>query len=155
MTEELDEPGPRIRVGVGLVIHTPMSDERRALFDKEDEKERLQLEREAEQRRAYAAERVADLAFRGVAPTSVDERLQSASFGMDRADAVEARREREAAETLGRPKPTVHKLLADTKAEREARQAVEETTPVSKAELGRKLQALKDLVGNTFGKRVP
>jgi hypothetical protein len=153
---ESDEGAWRVRVGVGLLQHTPMSPERRALFDKEAEREAKAIADEAEARRQAALERRQELEFRGVAsPRSHAEVLQAASFGMDRADAQERRREREAAEILGRPKPTVNKLLHDAKAEREARQAVEETTPVSKAELGRTLQALKDLVGNTFGKRVP
>jgi hypothetical protein len=155
VSDELEEPGWRVRMGCSLLQFTPMSDERRAAFDREEERERAQLEQEAARRREEAAERAADLAFRGVVPRTPAEVFEQVSFAQDRQDALERRREREAAEILGKPRPTVNKLLHDAKAEREARQAVEEATPVSKAELGRKIQSLKDLVGNTFGKRVP
>ena len=127
----------RIRSGVGLLSAAPMSPERRALFDKEAERERKAAELEAEQRREAAAEHRGDLLMRGVEPHSVQEVLERASFGQDRADAVEARREREAAERFGKPTPhQTHALLAAAKAERKEREAEAESTPASKADVG-------------------
>jgi hypothetical protein len=154
MTEPDEGEGWRVRLGVSLLAAAPLSDALREAHRKEDEKERAQLEREAEQRRADAAERAADLAFRGVVPRTPAEVFEQVSFAQDRQDAVEARREREAAELLGRPKPTVHKLLADAAAERKQREAELEATPASKAEVERKFDKLKTTIENTFGKRL-
>jgi hypothetical protein len=41
----------------------------------------------------------------GHVPHTIADVLERASFGMDRADAAERRREREAAEELGKPEP--------------------------------------------------
>jgi hypothetical protein len=145
-------------MGCSLLQFTPMSDERRAAFDREEERERAQLEREAARRREDAAERAADLAFRGVEPTSVGERLAAVSFAQDRADAREARLEREAAELAGRPKPTVNKLLRDAEAERKQREAEEAETPATVAELGKvkaSLERLKHGVFTVTGYKVP
>jgi hypothetical protein len=55
--DEVEEPGWRVQVGVGLVAHAPLSDERRALIAREAEKERKAAEFEEEQRRPAALER--------------------------------------------------------------------------------------------------
>jgi hypothetical protein len=47
---EPDEVGWRVRAGASLLIHTPMSDERREAFRREEERERKAAEFEAEQR---------------------------------------------------------------------------------------------------------
>jgi NADPH-dependent glutamate synthase beta subunit-like oxidoreductase len=150
-----EDQGWRIRAGVGLLAHTPMSPERRALFDKETEKERQAAELEQQQARERAVERRWELERQGITAHSIGEVLTNAAVALDRQDRRDAAAENRAAEELGKPRPTVNKLLADAKAEREARNAVWESTPVSIAELGRTVQKLKDVVGNTFGKRVP
>ena len=71
--------------------------------------------------------------------------LADQAFAESRLDAAERARENAAAELLGRPKPTVHKLLHDAKAEREAREAVEEETPASVAEVGKLKKSLARL----------
>jgi hypothetical protein len=76
-------------------------------------------------------------------------------WAQDRADAVEARREREAAERLGKPPPRQWVgLLAAAKAEREAKAAAAEATPASEAAVERKFEKLKTTIENTFGKRL-
>ena len=147
------DPGWRVRVGCSLLEFTPMSDERRAAFDREAERERAQAELEAQQRREAAVERRWHLQRQGVEPHSVADVLARASFGQDRQDAVEARREREAAELAGKP-PQYLGLLREAKQEREARQAAAEETPVSQAEFGRVVSKLKTTIENTFGKRL-
>jgi hypothetical protein len=156
MVAEPDEgPGWRVRVGVSLLQFTPMSPERRALFDKEEERERRALEDEAGQRRAAALERRQEMEFRGTAsPRSHAEVLQAASFGMDRADAAERRREEQAAELLGKPRPTYVALLREAKEARKEREAAAEVEPASKAELDRGLKKLALTVSNTFGKKL-
>ena len=72
---ELDEVGWRVRMGAGLLVDAPMSPERRALFDKEAERERKAAELEAEQRREAAAEHRWELERQGVVPDSVDDVL--------------------------------------------------------------------------------
>ena len=147
------DPGWRVRIGVGLLAHTPMSPERKAQFDKEAEREAKALELEEQARRDAALERRWDLQRQGVEPHSVADVLARASFGQDRQDAVEARREREAAELAGKP-PQYLGLLREAKQEREARQAAAEETPVSQAEFGRVVSKLKTTIENTFGKRL-
>jgi hypothetical protein len=76
--------------------------------------------------------------FRGVAtPHTVSEVLASAAFGMDRADAQERRREREAAELLGKPERRLNRW--EVKANVKAAEAEREVTAASKADL-RELQ---------------
>lgn len=63
----MSEPGEgwRVQVGFGLLQHCPMSPERRAAFDKEAERERVQAELEAQQRREAAIERRWELQRQG------------------------------------------------------------------------------------------
>jgi hypothetical protein len=51
----------RVRVGGGLLVHAPLGDALREAHRREDEKERLQAERDAEMRSTAAAERVGEL----------------------------------------------------------------------------------------------
>jgi hypothetical protein len=148
------DPGWRVRVGCSLVEFTPMSDERRELIRRESEREAQAAELEAQQARDAAYEKRWMLERQGVLPVSVADRLAAASFGMDRQDKIEERREREAAELLGKPRPTYVALLREAKAEREAKAAEAEETPVSQAEFGRVVSKLKTTIENTFGKRL-
>jgi hypothetical protein len=67
----------------GLLIHAPgLSEERREAIRREDERERLQAERDAELRAQVAAERAADLLFRGVQPHSVGHVMTLAAYGV-------------------------------------------------------------------------
>jgi hypothetical protein len=126
-------------MGCGLLQYTPMSPERRQAFDKEAEREAKAAEFEAEQRRTAALERRQDLEFRGVAvPHTHSEVLASASFGMDRSDAAERRREREAAELLGKPEPRLNRW--EVKANVKAAEAEREVAAATQAEL-REVQA--------------
>ena len=155
MADEPDEgPGWRVRVGCSLLQFTPMSDERRALFDKEAERERKAAEFEAEQRRQAAFERRQELLMRGQVPRSHGEVLQQVAVGMDRQDRRDAAAEARAAEQAGKPRPTYVALLREARVEREARQAAAEETPVSQAEFGRVVAKLKTTIENTFGKRL-
>jgi hypothetical protein len=138
------EPGWRVRTGVGLVIHAPLSDERQAIIAREAEKERKALELEEQARRDAALERRWDLQRQGVVAHSVSDVLASASFGMDRADKAEERREREAAEVLGKPaKPWFDKW--ESKANVAAAEAAREVTPASKADLRQLESAITSL----------
>ena len=76
----------------------------------------------------------------GRVPRTVNEVLADASFGMDRADADERRREREAAEILGRPEPRLNRW--ELTREVAAREAAKETTPATQADLSRLGQQL-------------
>jgi hypothetical protein len=159
----VSEPGEvegawRVRMGVGLIQDVPMSDERRELIRRQSEREAERDRRDAElaaQLRADARiERVAELQRRGVQPRTVDETLAQASFAHDREDAAERRREREAAELLGNPKPRASvALLAAAKAEREARKPAAEVTPATEADVERKFASLKKWLWNVTGKR--
>jgi hypothetical protein len=97
------DPGWRVRVGCSLVEFAPMSAERRELIRQESEREAQAAELDAQQAREAAYEKRWELERHGVVPVSVADRLALASFGMDRADKAEERREREAAEILGKP----------------------------------------------------
>jgi hypothetical protein len=141
-------------MGVSLVRDMPMSDERRALILKEEERERRAAELEEAQRREAAYERRWVLERQGVVPHSVGDVLQSAAVAQDRQDRRDRAAEERAAELLGRPKPTVPKLLRDAKAERLAREAAEEAEPVSKAELGRTVKKLANSIWNATGHKV-
>ena len=128
-----EDPGWRIRAGAGLVIHCPMSDERREAVRRESEKEARAAELEAEQRHEAGIERRRDLERHGVVPVSVADRLQLASYGMDRADRVEQRREKEAAEILGQPEP--RRTRWEIKQDQQAAAEKAAATPASQADL--------------------
>ena len=70
-------------------------------------------------------------------------RRSHASFAQDRADAVERRSEREAAEILGRPEPHLNRweLTRDVA----AREKAKETTPATQAELSKLSQTVTSL----------
>jgi hypothetical protein len=148
------DPGWRVQIGVGLLANTPLSAERRAALDKEDERERQRAEFEAELRRQAALERRQEMLMRGQVPHSVGEVLQSVAVAQDRQDRRDAAAEARQAELVGKPRPTYVALLREAKAEREARQAELESTPASKAELDRGLKKLANTVSNTFGKKL-
>jgi hypothetical protein len=123
-------------MGCSLLQFTPMSDERRQAFDREAEKERLQAEAEAEARESARAEHLGELRMRGVVPTSVEERLQIASFGQDREDAAEARRVKAGDEQRGNERaPRLNRL----EMEREQREAAAKAarTPASQSDLSK------------------
>jgi hypothetical protein len=131
---EPDEPGWRVRIGVGLLVHTPMSEERREAIRREEEREAQAAELEAQARREAAYEKRWQLERQGVVPVSVADRLAMASFGMDRADKAEERREREAAEMLGkRAEPRFDKW--ESKKNVAAAEAEREVTPATKADV--------------------
>jgi hypothetical protein len=71
----------RVWAGTGLLAHTPMSDERRAAFKREAERERQQTEFEAQQIRERAIERRWDLQRQGYAPRSVGDVLAAGVAG--------------------------------------------------------------------------
>ena len=137
------DPGWRVRVGCWLLEFTPMSDERRAAFDREAERERAQAELEAQQRREAAVERRWHLQRQGVEPHSVADVLARASFGQDRQDAAERRREKEAAELLGQPEPRLNRW--ELKREQQQREAEAIITPASKADVSKLSQSITSL----------
>ena len=136
-----------------------MSDERRQLIKREEEREQRQADWEAEQRRQEAIEKREGLLFQGVVPHTVDEVIAQVSYGMDRADRIEARRAREGAELRGEHevRRTVWEMAADQRAAAEKAA----TTPVSQADLtklaeklGGKLTSLSSAV-NVLKRRRP
>ena len=149
-----EDPGWKVSIGVGLLAHTPMSPERRAALDKEDERERQRAEFEAEQRRQLALERRQEMLMRGAVQRTVGEVLQSVAVGMDRQDRRDAAAEARQAELLGKPRPTYVALLREARTKREEAQAAAEVEPVSQAEFGRVVGKLKTTIENTFGKRL-
>jgi hypothetical protein len=130
----------------------PMSDERRALIAREEEREAAEAQRQADLAAEVKAERAAELAFLGVVPTSVGERLQSVAFGMDRQDAVEARQEREAAELLGKPAPR-GPYSWELKRQEQQREAAEIITPASKSDVSKLSAAISGLKAKLSGQR--
>ena len=62
---------------------------------------------------------------------------------MDRADAVERRREREAAEQLGLPEPRLDKY--QMKREHAEREKAKETTPATQADVSKLTQTITQL----------
>ena len=133
MSEPNEELGPRIRVGVGLVANMPPSAERRAAGGGRRSTVSPSV------RRSVTA-KPPSLQRQGRVPRTVNEVLADASFGMDRADADERRREREAAEILGRPEPRLNRW--ELTREVAAREAAKETTPATQADLSRLGQQL-------------
>jgi hypothetical protein len=108
-------------MGAGLLVHAPLGDALREAHRKDDERERLQAERDAEMRSTAAAERLGELRMAGRVPRSQAEVLADQAFAEARLDAAEAKREREAAELRGKGKPRQWVTeLAAVKAEREA-----------------------------------
>jgi hypothetical protein len=152
-----------VRAGGGLLYSQPISESLRAAHAKEDEKDRLQLEQAAEQRRAEAAERAGELAFRGVVPRSPQElfaeMVSPDVLARERAaDRAAEKAEARAAEEAGRPRPTVNKLLRDAKEARLQREAEEAATPASVAELGKVAAQVKKLKHGVFaitGHKIP
>ena len=113
---------PPIRAGVGLLLlHTPMSPERREAFQREEEREQRQAELEAEQRRADALDRREGLLFQGETQHTHAEVLARLSSGADHEDRIEARREKDGAEARGEhePRRTIWEMKADQAAARE------------------------------------
>jgi hypothetical protein len=146
MTEP--ESTRRIRAGCGLLAHTPMSDERRAAFDREEERERKAAEFEAEQRRQAALEGRWELERQGVVAHMVADVFRSASFGMDRADAIEARRQREVDELAGKPsKPLPPLDTFPMKKERLLRKVEAPATKGDVAKLSQSVASLASKVG--------
>jgi hypothetical protein len=113
---------------------------------REAERERKAVEFEEEQRRKAALERRWELERQGHVPHTVGDVLAWASFGMDRADAVERRRGTEAAEELGRPIPD-HPKLDKYQMQREHAEAdnAKETIPATQAGLCRLQQVVTSL----------
>ena len=99
------EPGWRVRIGVSLLSDAPLNPALREAHRKEDEREVQRAQLEAELRADRDLERAAELHRQGHELHSVADTLARAAFGQDRQDAVERRREREAAEELGKPIP--------------------------------------------------
>lgn len=147
------DPGWRVRVGAGLLVHTPMSPERRAAFDKEAEREAKAAEFEVEQRRQAVFERRWELERQGVVPHSHEDVLARVSYGLDRADKIEARREREAAEILGRPEPRVSRW--ELKREEQQQKAEALITPATKADVSKLSQSIASLASKvgSLGRR--
>jgi hypothetical protein len=162
-----EDVGWRVRSGAGLLIHTPMSPERRAAFDREEERERKAVELEEETRRTAALEHRWELERRGVVPHTVGDVLQSAAFGMDRTDRIEARKEREGREAQGLPEPRLNRWeveasVAAAEAEREVTAAtqaelrkVKQATESGLSEVRGTLEALKDTVVDILVGRKP
>jgi hypothetical protein len=132
------EPGWRVRTGVGLVIHAPLSDERRALVERESAKEAAAEKLAAELRSDRELERAPELRRQGYEFHSVADTLARASFGQDRADAAEAKRVKAGAEAQGLPEPRFDRW--ESKANVAAAEAAREVTPATKAD-ARELQS--------------
>ena len=149
MTEP-EEVGWRVRSGGGLLIHAPMSDERRAIIDREAEKERKAAEFEEEQRRQAALERRWELERQGVVPHTVQDVLARLSYAADRTDRIEARKEREAAEQLGLPEPRLNRW--ETKQKQQAAAAKALIEPASKADVSKLSAAISQIKSKLSGR---
>ena len=136
--DEVEEPGWRIRVGVGLLSAAPLNPALQEAHRREDEREaqRAQLEKEMQADRDL--ERAAELRRQGHELHSVADTLARAAFGQDRQDAVEAKRVKAGAEAQGLPEPRFDKW--ESKANVAAAEARRETTAATQADL-RELQA--------------
>ena len=147
MTEP-DEGKWRIRAGVGLVIHAPLSAERRAIVEaesqREAEQERRAAELAAELRADAEIERAAEWQRLGHRPRTQQEFLADVSFAQDRADAAESRREREAAELAAQPPP--HRpTIWEQKLERQQAHAHAIVEPASKGDVRKLSQSIASL----------
>jgi hypothetical protein len=151
------DDGPRIRVGVGLVVHAPLGDALRATFAAEEDAIAEQLKADAETRKQLECERDKEREFFGVQKRSVADVLIEAAVGpqaanvragslslqeaLDIADRREQHRdeaeELRIAEALGKPPPRFSRLQARKNVA--AYEAERETTPATKADL-RELQ---------------
>jgi hypothetical protein len=148
------EPGWRVRMGAGLLVHAPLGDALREAHRKDDEREALRAERDAEMRSTAAAERLGELRMAGRVPRTPQELLADQAFAEARQDAVEARREEANADFYGKPRPsTWRRELAAAAAEREAQKAVEAETPVSVAEIKTLKEKIHAAFWNFTGKK--
>ena len=97
MAAEPDESGWRVRIGFGLVQDAPFSAERRAVVEREAEREAEQERRRA----AFAAEhqtdaeieRIAELRRQGYEPRTRAQLFEQVSRAMDRQDKIDAKNE--------------------------------------------------------------
>jgi hypothetical protein len=137
--DEVEAPTWRIRAGAGLPIHSPLNPALREAHRREDERAAQRAQLEAELRQDRDLERAAELRRQGHELHSVADTLAKASFGADRQDAVERRREREAAEVLGKPAESRFDKW-ESKANVAAAEARRETTAATQADL-RELQS--------------
>jgi hypothetical protein len=87
--------------------------------------------------------RAAELRRQGHELHSVADTLNRASFGQDRADAAERRREKAAAEELGQPEPRLNRW--ELKREQQQREAAAIITPASKADVSKLSQSITSL----------
>jgi hypothetical protein len=150
VTEPDEGPGWRVRIGTGLLAHTPMSDARREAFRKEEEREARAVEFEAEQRRQAALERRWELERQGVEAHTVADVLQRLSYAADRTDRIEARKEREAAEQLGHPEPRTTRW--ELKREQQAAAAKALIEPASKADVSKLTAAISQIKSKLSGR---
>jgi hypothetical protein len=137
------DPGWRVRFCVGLVQDSPMSEQQRAAFEREEARERAAAALEAQQRHERAIELRWDLQRQGVVARSHAEILEAASLAGDRDDRRAARLEREAAEQMGLPEPRLDRW--ELKREQQQREAEALTAPATKAEVSKLSQAVTQL----------
>ena len=131
---ELEEPGWRVRMGAGLLIHAPgLSAERLAAELQEQEREAQAAEDEAQVRRAAAYEQRWMLKRQGVEEHAHADVLGMVSRGQDRGDRIEARKEREGREAQGLPEPRLNRW--ESEANVKAYAAEREATAASQADL--------------------
>jgi hypothetical protein len=143
MAAEPDESNWRITMGFGLLEHCPLSPERKEIIRREAEREARAAEFEAEQRRTAALERRWELERQGITAHSHEDVLARMSYGADRTDRIEARREKEAAEQLGQPEPRINRW--ELKREQQQREAEALITPASKADVSKLSQSITSL----------
>lgn len=142
VTEPDEGPGWRVRMGVGLLADAPLNPALREAHRREDEREAQRAQLEAELQVDRDLERAAELRRQGHEFHSVADTLARASFGQDRTDAVERRREKEAAELLGQPEPRLNRWELKREQQREAEAVI---TPASKADVSKLSQSITSL----------
>jgi hypothetical protein len=137
------EVGWRIRSGAGLLSAAPLNAELREAHRKEDERERRAAELEAQLRADAVLDRKAELLRQGHVPRTQEEFLAQVGWAQDRQDAVDAQREKAAAELLGKPVPRLDKY--QMKAEAAEREKAKETAPATQADVSKLSQSITSL----------
>jgi hypothetical protein len=152
------DPGWRVRIGGGLLVHAPVSDELREQNAREDEREQERADKARKLRDELTAEAAAErgweMARQGYTPRSPGELLAVIAADDARREAIRQRRAAQGLHVVDedafgvrqtqqqqpeRPwRPTPWEL----KANQAAREAAKQTTPATQAELGKVEQAV-------------
>jgi hypothetical protein len=140
---ETEGTGWRVWSGAGLLRDAPLGDGLRLAHAREDERERQAAQRAAELRAQAVAEKLGELRMAGREPRTQAEFLAEVSRAQDRQDKIDAKREAEAAELMGKPEPRLHPW--ELKQQQQQREAEALITPASKADVSKLSQSVTSL----------